>query len=317
MPGDRTDRIIVPGPAESLSGEGLVEELLPGSSTKLATGQGLYIEEAEMEVGDDNYTMPPDKSFTPVHSVKRKAEVSPEVAPPVIDDEDDSPLRPSGIHKRYSRLHSSSDDSDDPDVTFTGQSLVDKVEASRMRVLRRKKGVPDESPSTSKNKDGIIVVDQRLEDKSMTDLKNIGMSFLDEIEGARSRSSNIKGNLSGLIKSNVIKMRDLIEIFSARLEARSDLSHMRQVNNNMAKELAETKMESIELKKDIKEMRSQMDNMSATIRNLQAIIERSEKFSSRVEGRIDLAYNKMVSRESHSSKVNTPSSIEDREFLMD
>lgn len=322
MPGDRSDRTIVPDPAEALSCEGLVEELLPGPSINMATGQDASNKEVEMDIGDEDYTTPPDKSFTPAHSIKRKAEVSPDVSPEVVPslmvEEDDLSIRPAGNHRRITtRLYSSSEDIDDPDVTFTGSTLIDKAEASRIRILREKRTTSGESPTTSNKEVARASDNQKLDDKSILELKDIGFNFLDEIERARTKSTNIKGNLSGVIKSNVSKIRDLLELFYTRLETKGDLSHLRQINIGMAKELAETKAESSDLKREIKEMRSQMDSMSTTIRNLQAIIEKLEKFSNKVESRIDSAFNKMITRESHHSKINTPSSIEDKDFFVD
>lgn len=251
---------------------------------------------------EDPYTTPPDRSFTPVVNVaKRKADRSPEDPQYISSEEEVNKSGKTRRNKIVSRILSSSDDSDCGIVSV--QENIGEGPKTRYRKSKEviKSGVFSlKSPEDKEIR--LALLDQNLVKRTNEELRNLGADFLIDIENARSKSTNLKGDLSGCIKKNVVKIRDLFDVLSYRLKNQGDTADLKAANIILTEQLKDAKVESKRLNRELNLLKDQMKVMQETIENLKEINKYSKFYGERVENRLKTAY-----REVESTSVAEPS----------
>lgn len=135
-----------------------------------------------------------------------------------------------------------------------GESSSERV-SPKTRRQKMKKRIQDIAESTGPNLEiRKSLLDKDLLDKSTVELRSMRNTFLNGIEGARAKSSNIKGELSGRIKVNVGKIKDLVEVFAVRLDERGDAVRFKELNIELSRKLDESKIENAGLKYELESL---------------------------------------------------------------
>ncbi|XP_011145671.1 neurofilament medium polypeptide-like [Harpegnathos saltator] len=65
----------------------------------------------------------------------------------------------------------------------------------------------------------------------------LAMEWLDEVESGRAKSSNIQGRISGMMRTNVIKVKDLIRALIGKAEATGDPLYLRMRNAELSMQI--------------------------------------------------------------------------------
>lgn len=107
--------------------------------------------------------------------------------------------------------------------------------------------------------------------------------WLAEIEDIRLKSNNIQGKLSGHIKRNVLKLKEIVHSLVGKAEAAGDPLFLRMRNSELSQQLSEAKLMRERNKKEIAEANKRIKDLQAQCGPMGTRKGISEKFGKRNE----------------------------------
>lgn len=130
----------------------------------------------------------------------------------------------------------------DEDAVIMGETISDiSVDRSKRAAKREERSIATELKERELVKSKSVSPDLRKLD--LKSLQELGSEWLNGIDAARRRSSNLKDDLSGQIKRFVDKSRDLMEVLVSRLSDRGDASFLRSQVTELTAQLRALKCE--------------------------------------------------------------------------
>lgn len=78
----------------------------------------------------------------------------------------------------------------------------------------------------------------------------LALEWLEEIEDIRSKTSNMQGRLSGHLKKNVLKLKEIVQSLVGKAEAAGDPLFLKMRNSELSQQLSEARTMCEKSKKD-------------------------------------------------------------------
>jgi len=146
----------------------------------------------------------------------------------------------------------------DEDVVLMSENMSDSsVDRSKRAAKREERSIAAELKERELEISKPVSPDlRRLDLKS---LQELGCEWLNGIDTARRRSSNLKGELSGQIKNFVDKSKDLMEVLVSRLSDRGDASFLRTQVTELTAQLRVLKCEEEARNREISALKREVE----------------------------------------------------------
>lgn len=203
-----------------------------------------------------------------------------------VEDDDDVVSRPSGFAKRVLRSEESEERPFRPDKGSSrsasvrhgssshsdSEDSIKKTSSSASRSKKRKKR-KNSSPEAEVNR-----VKTRAEDPNVGD---IGLDVLsaaalgvqvaqwaDELEDMRSRSKNLQGRISGLMKIKISRIKEAIITLVTKAEATGDPTFLRMRNAELSTRLKVIEKENSKLKDQLRRPSHNRDYLSRSVEKI-------------------------------------------------
>lgn len=108
----------------------------------------------------------------------------------------------------------------------------------------------------------------------------LAIEWLMKVQEIRSKSSNMQGKLSGHLKRNVQKLKEIVRFLVGKAEAVGDTLYLRMRNSELSQQLTEVKTMCEKNKKELKEANKRIKELQARDRLMESR-ERKEQRESR------------------------------------
>ncbi|XP_032688973.1 uncharacterized protein LOC116852579 [Odontomachus brunneus] len=95
----------------------------------------------------------------------------------------------------------------------------------------------DDTPDADNREESVVLGPLRYNKMTAASAGALALEWLDEIEECRFKSSNMQGRVSGHIKSNVVKIKDLVKSLVGRAEATGDPLYLRMRNSELSMQI--------------------------------------------------------------------------------
>jgi len=174
---------------------------------------------------------------------------------------------------RGNRLPLRDFDSDEPEpieILSDSPVSIKKARAKKVRTRYR-------DPNASLNADfshlvfsncPIQLADGDLIAKDADEIATTANNWLTDMEIVRTKSNQLNGRLSGVLKDRIRCMRTLVKTLVEKVKASGDVSYLRRRNDELSGQLREAKKEEGRLKSFLKESDAKADKLSAELSEL-------------------------------------------------
>ncbi|XP_070162483.1 putative autophagy-related protein 11 [Polyergus mexicanus] len=288
---DRRTSPTVPEARSSSSNEGLSPRLPTGVEDKHATVE-IFEDPLEMTTFVDCSSPPMgiilhqqelNRSFgkkvtpEPGSKSKRKAKTSPDVITP--SDEEKGGSKKEGINLRKLRPRKKRAQSTNPKAEVTvGDSSLESLmsveterssesesKSERRKSLqslktrsRRSNRIIISSDEEEANKD---FAPQDLKIMGATNVGALGLDCLERIENMRARSKNLQGGISGRMRRDLERAKEVINTLIFKSEASGDPAYLKIKNIELTAEIEKLKLKDILRERELEEMRAIVEEL--------------------------------------------------------
>lgn len=134
-------------------------------------------------------------------------------------------------------------------------------------------------PLRSKKKKKALTVDpinlsfdelpeMNMEDIASVDIGGAAFEWLDQLDQLRAKSGNLQGKVSGQMRVRILKLKEVIEIFTVRLETKGDVAHLRRTNESLKQDSFDHKKRMDDLNKELRYAEGRIGDLQGEIRKL-------------------------------------------------
>lgn len=96
------------------------------------------------------------------------------------------------------------------------------------------------------------IIRETLLNKSTAEIAKMALSWLEELDGLRAKSGCLQEKISGHIKKKISCLKEVINIFSSRIEEAGDFDYLKRRNSELSSRLRLAMREEERLKEDLK-----------------------------------------------------------------
>ncbi|XP_070162482.1 uncharacterized protein [Polyergus mexicanus] len=307
-PSDRRLGSTVPGTYSSSSSLGPSQLLTTGSENLIATAEGMDGDERDpLELAFvDCLTSPTrdqmaggslmtrEEAVTPATGnlaisggkPKRKAKASPEAVTPSGDERDSVSGGTSSIALRKRRAAKKKPLAD---VTSSGSCMSTESERSidqsskgssrkvpRGSLKARNKAEASILISSEEEKEGLDFAPMDLRAMSAVNAGAMGLDCLVSVERMRSKSKNLQGGISGRMRKEIERAKEVINTLIFKAEATGDPTFLKMKNKELLAEMDRMKLEEVLRKREMDEMKGQFNELRNEIAELKRRLEEAE-----------------------------------------